>query len=120
MNFKDILKITGIPVVVASLCCLTPVVLVLMGLSGIAFASSLADNLYGNYKWIFRMIGLLLLSLSLFVYFRSKGVCTIDQAKRKKKKIINTILLVLTVSIFGYIIFLYVIVEIIGLLLKIW
>ena len=120
MNIKEIFKVTGIPVVFASLCCLTPVILVLLGLSGVAFASSLTDVLYGSYKWAFRALGLVFLTLSLVIYFRSKGICDLNQAKRKRKQIINTILLVLVAAIFGYIIFLYVIVEIIGKLLGIW
>jgi len=120
VKIKEIFKITGIPIVFASLCCLTPVILVLFGISGVAFASSLADNLYGNYKWLFRSVGLILLFLSLSIYFRSKGVCTINQVKRQRIKIINTILLTLIIAIFGYIIFLYVIIEIIGILLGIW
>ncbi len=120
MKSKELLKVTGIPVVFASLCCLAPVVLVLLGLSGIAFASSLTDNLYGNYKWVFRGIGLFLLGISLLIYFRGKGICTLDQAKKQRNKIINTILIVLVAGIFGYIFFLYVIVEIIGKLLGIW
>jgi hypothetical protein len=92
----------------------------LFGLSGVAFAASLSDTLYGTYKWAFRGFGLLLLAGSLFFYFRQKGICTLDQAKRERKKIINTILLVLVVAVFGYIIWLYVILEIIGKLLGIW
>lgn len=120
MNFKDILKITGIPVLFASLCCLTPLILVLFGLSTVAFATSLADNLYGNYKWVFRLIGLVLLGISLFIYFRTKGICTINQAKKQRKKIINTILIAIIIAILGYVIWLYVVVEIAGKLLGIW
>ena len=120
MNLKELLKITGIPVVAASLCCLTPVVLVLLGLGGVAFATSLSDTLYGSYKWAFRAVGLVLLGISLLIYFRSKGICTIDQVKRQRRKIINTALLALVIGIIGYILFLYVVVEIIGKSLGIW
>jgi len=120
MNWKEILKITGIPVLVASLCCVTPLVLVLLGISGIAFAGSLADNLYGNYKWVFRIVGFIALAISLWIYFRNKGICTLDQAKRKKNQIVNTILVVILVAVVSYIIWLYVIVEYAGKLLGIW
>jgi len=120
MKFKEVLKIIRLPVVFASLCCLTPIVLVLLGLSGVIFASSLSDTLYGSYKWAFRAFGLGLLGISLLIYFRSKGICTLDQAKRQKRKIINTALVVLLVAVVGYIVFLYVIVEIVGSLLGIW
>jgi len=120
MNLKEIFKITGIPVLFASLCCLAPLILVLLGLSSVSFAASLSDNLYGNYKWAFRGLGLLLLAGSLFIYFRSKGICTVDSAKREKRKIINTILIVLIAAIIFYIFWLYVVVEIVGIIAGVW
>jgi hypothetical protein len=105
----------------AGLCCFTPVVLVLFGLSTVAFAASLSDLLYGSYKWVFRGVGLLLLLGSIGWYFYKKeGVCSIDAVKRKKTKIINMVLLAVSVAIIIYIIWLYVIVEIIGIGLGIW
>ena len=120
MNFKEIFKITGIPVLIASLCCVTPLVLFLLGISTVSFASSLSDKLYGQYKWLFRGIGFIALIVSLIVYFRSIGICTLDQIKRKRNKVINIILVVFIVSIIGYIVWLYVIVEYIGKLAGIW
>lgn len=120
MIWQDTLKITGIPVVIASLCCLSSVVLVLFGLSTVSFAASLASTLYGSYKWMFRGIGFLLLVLSLLFYFRQKGICTLDEAKRKKTMIINTVILSLIIAVLGYPFFLYVVVEYLGILLGIW
>jgi amino acid transporter len=120
MKKKEILKIVSLPVLVASLCCLSPIILVLFGVSTVAFATSLTDTLYGTYKWAFRSIGLLALMLSLVMYFRQKGVCTIDQAKKRKKEVINIILLSIIAGIIGYIVWLYVVVEIIGKWLGIW
>lgn len=118
---KDLLKITWIPVFIASLCCFTPVILVLFGLSTAAFAASLADVLYGQYKWWFRLVGLILLTVSFVIYLRrSKGICTIDQAKQRRNEIINMALIVLSVGVIGYILWLYVGVELIGLWLGIW
>lgn len=57
---KDTLKIILLPVIIASLCCLSPVIFVLFGLSTVAFAGSLANTLYGGYKWLFRFVGLML------------------------------------------------------------
>lgn len=121
MNVKELLKVTGLPIIVASLCCLSPVILVLFGLSSVAFAASLSATLYGQYKWAFRMAGLVLLAISLILHFRrSKGICTIDQAKKRRNDIINTIVLSLIIGVVGYVIWLYVIVELIGRWLKIW
>lgn len=114
------IKVTGIPVVFASLCCLAPLVLVLLGISTVAFGASMSDILYGSYRWGFRALGLLALAGSLVIYFRSRGVCTIDQAKRRKKFVINTILISLLVFVVGYIIFLYVIIEFVGIQVGIW
>ena len=120
MKIKEILKLTWIPVVGASLCCLSPVIIVLLGLGTATFASSLADTLYGEYKWIFRGVGLALLLLALYFHFRKKGVCTLDSAKRHKNEIINTLLITVFTGIIGYIFFLYVVVHYIGVWLQLW
>ncbi len=120
MRPRDILRITALPVVAASLCCLSPVILVLLGLSTVSFAGSLADTLYGDYKWVFRGVGLVLLIISLVLYFRGRGVCTLNQAKRRRNEIINTVLIALITAVAGYFFFLYVVVEYIGIWLRIW
>jgi DMSO/TMAO reductase YedYZ heme-binding membrane subunit len=96
MNLKEILKLSSVPVVIASLCCLSPVILVVFGIGTLGFATSLADTLYGQYKWLFRIAGLVAMAISLFIYFRrKKGICTIDEAKRRRNEIIITIALFL-------------------------
>lgn len=105
----------------AGLCCFTPAVLVLLGLSSVSFASSLADTLYGTYKWVFRAAGLLFLAAALFWYFyKREKICTIDAAKRNRTRIINTVLLALIISVVLYIVWLYVIVHYLGVWLGIW
>jgi len=118
---RELFKVAGVPVVVASLCCLAPVILVLFGFSTVAFAASFSDVLYGQYKWLFRGVGLALLAVSLYFYLtRQKGICTLDDVKKRRNEVINIILAVLVAGVLGYIIWLYVIVEIIGILLGIW
>ena len=121
MHFKEIFKISSIPVAIASLCCLSPVILVLLGLSTVSFASSLADTLYGDYKWAFRIVGLLALLGSLAYYLRrKKGVCTIDDIVRRRNEIVNYLALTLIAGVFGYLFFLYVVVHYIGVWLALW
>lgn len=121
MQIKEILKISSIPVVIASLCCLSPVILVLLGISSVTFASSLADTFYGEYKWYFRAAGLLALAGALFFYtYRQKGICTIDEAIKRRNEIINMIALALIVSVIGYVFFLYVVVHYLGVFLNLW
>ncbi len=121
MKFKEILKVTGLPVLFASLCCLSPVILVLLGVSTVSFASSLSDTLYGEYKWYFRSFGLLALAVSLIIYFRrSVGICTIDDAIRRRNEIINKVMIALIAGVIGYVFFLYVVVHYIGVFLNLW
>ena len=117
---KEIAKIVSLPVLIASLCCLSPLILVLLGISTATFAASLSDTLYGTYKWAFRGVGLLLLAIALWYHFRKKGICTLDVAKRRRNEIINTTLIVLGVAVVGYIVWLYGVVEIVGIWLNIW
>lgn len=120
-KIKSLLKITGIPVIIASLCCLTPVIIVLFGLGSVSLAASLADTLYGEYKWVFRAAGLVLLALALVWYLRrEKGICTIDEAKKRRNEILNITLVALTAGVVGYFVFLYVVVEYVGMWLGIW
>jgi hypothetical protein len=120
LSAKEIFKITSIPVLLASLCCVSPLVLFFLGLGSATVAGSLADVLYDQYKWWFRAVGLLSLALALVFYFRKKGICTLDQAKRRRNEVMNIILIALTVSILAYIIWLYGIVHIVGVWAGLW
>jgi hypothetical protein len=103
MTVRETIKLTWLPVLVASLCCLTPVVLVLLGLATVSAAVSLTDVLYGQYKWLFRGVGLLLLAGSVALYVRrTKGICTLDAAKRRRSEIVNVSMFVLIVGLVGY------------------
>ena len=118
---KFLKKIIPVGAVFAGLCCFAPVVLVLFGLSSVAFAASLSDTLYGTYKWAFRGMGLLFLILSLYWYiYKKEKVCTIGEFKKKKRKILNLVLITLISGILAYIVWLYVIVEWMGKALGIW
>lgn len=120
MRIKELLKVVSLPVFLASLCCLSPVILVLLGVSSVGFAASLSDTFYGEYKWYFRLVGLLALIGSYIVYLRKQGVCTLDQVKRERNRIINQLLLLVIIGALGYIVFLYGVVHYIGVWLRIW
>lgn len=120
-KISEIIKISSVPVVLASLCCLSPVILVLLGISTVSFASSLADTFYGEYKWMFRIIGILALLGSLSFYLRrNKGICTIDDVVRRRNEVINFIALAFIAGVLGYLFFLYVVVHYIGVWLSLW
>jgi hypothetical protein len=120
-KFLEIFKITSIPVFLASLCCLSPVILVLLGISTVSFGSSLADTLYGEYKWAFRVVGLVTLLLSLGFYLRrQKNICTFDDVVRRRNEVINMLALTIIAGVLGYLFFLYVVVHYIGVWLALW
>jgi len=120
-KIKEIFKIASLPVVLASLCCFSPIIIVLFGLGSVSVASTLANDLYGNYAWVFRLGGLGLLTVSVIMYLRrTKGICTLDEAKKRKREIINIVGIVFIVFVIGYVVFLYGVLELIGIFLKIW
>jgi hypothetical protein len=113
---KAVVVLSLLTGLVGGLCCLTPIVLVLVGLAGVSAANSLGDKLYGDYKWEFRAAALVFLVLALFIYFRKSGICTLDQAKRQRNRIINITSLVLIASTAFYVFWTYIVLHYWGIL----
>ena len=102
--------------VVASLCCLPSVVLVLFGLASVSTAAALSDRLYwGPTRYVLYAVSVALAVAGLVLYFRRRGVCTLDAAKRERRRIINTTLLVLLGGALTYLLWNYVILDLIGI-----
>ena len=120
VNFKDLLKVSSIPVFIASLCCLSPVILFSLGLVTLSAASELADVFYGTYKWVFRAVGLVSLVTAFVFYMRRVGVCTLDDVKKRRNQILNKLALTLIVGVLSYLFFLYVVVHYLGVFLNLW
>lgn len=106
---------------VASMCCLPSVVMVMFGLATVSTGAALSDTLYwgeDGFAW-FRstmlLLALLCVVCGLVFYFRDQGICTLDQVKRERRKVINTSLLVITVSYLLYLLFNYVILTELGI-----
>ena len=108
---KGVFVLSALAALVGGLCCLTPVVLVLLGLASISAAASLGNVLYDDYHWEFRLVALAFLTLALVIYFRRKGICTLDQARRERNRIINTSLLILIFAVGMYIFWTYIAVH---------
>ena len=106
-NRKGVFLLSGLAALIGGLCCMTPVVLVLLGLASLSVAADLGNVLYGEYRWAFRLAALVFLALTLWVYFRKRGICTLDQARRERNRIINTSLVVLVAAIGMYIFWTY-------------
>ena len=119
----SLLTIIGIPALLATMCCLPSVVLVLFGLASVSAAASLSDTLYwgldgwGWFRPALLCISFLLLVGGIVIYFRNRGICTLDDALRQRRKVVNTTLLILTTSITLYLFLNYVVLTEIGILL---
>lgn len=108
---KGIFLISALAGLIGGLCCVTPIVLVLLGLASISVAGDLGNVLYGDYRWLFRAAALTFLALALWVYFRRRGICTLDQARRQRNRILNTSLVVLITAVGVYIFWTYIAVH---------
>ena len=122
-DVKSFIKLISTSTIIASMCCLPSVVLVLFGLASVSSAAALSDTLYWGgegYEW-FRPTMLAIASMSviigLVIYFRTRGICTFDDVKRQRRKVINTSLLIIIIAYLSYLLFNYVILTEIGILL---
>ena len=119
MKVLQALKV-GLPgAVVATLCCLSPLVLVLCGLGASSFSVVLFTRTLAPYEWLFFVAGALLLAASIVLYFRGRGVCTLSEAKARQGEVVNTIVLVAIVALVSFIA-LYGAVGAIGQRLGLW
>ncbi|MEZ5403547.1 MAG: hypothetical protein R2729_27960 [Bryobacteraceae bacterium] len=112
---KPVFLLSALSGLVGGLCCLTPIVMVLAGLSTVAAANSLGNWLYGDYKWHFRVAAIAFLLLAVVVYFRSQGVCTLDQARRQRNRVVNTVLLAFSGFVTVYVFWTYVVLHYLGI-----
>lgn len=115
-NWRALLGLVLSSAVVASLCCLPSVVLVLFGLASVSTAAALSDKLYwGPTRYVLYAVSLGLAIAGLVVYFRRRGICSLDTVKRERNRIINITLLVLGAGVLTYLVWNYVILDLIGI-----
>lgn len=118
---RGLVKWISSSTILASMCCLPSVIMVMFGLSSVTTAAALSDTLYWGTDgyWWFRPTLLTasatMVIVGLISYFRKQGVCTFDDVKKDKRRVVNVSLLVLTIAFVSYMIFNYVILEILGI-----
>ena len=118
---KDLWKVIAGSTLIASMCCLPSVVLVMLGLATVSTGAALSDTLYwgeDGYAWFRPLMGLVAavsVGVGLTLYFRNQGICTLDQAKQERRKVVNTSLLVLSITYVCYLLFNYVILTELGI-----
>ncbi len=118
---KDLWKVIAGSTLIASMCCLPSVVLVMLGLATVSTGAALSDTLYwgeDGYGWFRPLMGLVAagsVGIGLTLYFRNQGICTLDQAKQERRKVVNTSLLVVSITYVCYLLFNYVILTELGI-----
>ena len=114
---RPLMRLVALSAVTASLCCLPSVIWVMLaGSSAIVAADQLSNDLY--YSWVrfaLYLVSLSMLCYGLVVYFRNRGVCTLDDVKRHRRRVVNTTLAVFTAAILTYLFWNFVVLEIVGI-----
>ncbi len=59
-------------------CCVSPVVLALLGVATAAEAVTLGDTLYYEYGWYFRAAGIAIAGVAVYLYLRRRGACDVN------------------------------------------
>ena len=87
-NKKKLWYAGGFAGFIASLCCLGPVILVLLGLTGVSTALSI-----GKFSWIFTTLALIFLVVAIFLYLSKGNKCNTKGLKENWKTILITFVL---------------------------
>ncbi|MDG1553668.1 MAG: hypothetical protein P8Q96_01980, partial [Candidatus Thalassarchaeaceae archaeon] len=83
-DISSLSPVIGVSAVISSLCCLPSVIWVLFaGSSAIVAADSLSNNLYYSpFRYLLYLISTLFLLAGLILFFKKKGICTLNDAKK--------------------------------------
>jgi hypothetical protein len=73
---------------VGILCCVGPTVLALLGIVSAGTAFAWATNLYDNYAWWFRLGGLAVLALLVWVALRRRDQCSVAGVRRRRWRLL--------------------------------
>ena len=122
-DVKSLWKWIGGSAFLASMCCIPSVVLVLFGLASVSSAAALSNDLdwgTNGMSWFrpaLSVLSLVLVALGLVLYFRNDGICTLDEVRRQRKRIVNTSVIAVTLAVLIYVVFNFIILTEIGVAL---
>ena len=123
-DVKSLWKWIGGSAFLASMCCFPSVVLVLFGLASVSSAAALSNDLYwgtngmGWFRPALSLLSFVFVVFGLVLYFRQDGICTLDEARRQRKRILNTSVVALTLAVLVYVVFNFVILTEFGVALN--
>lgn len=80
---KKLLFAGGFAGAIASLCCVGPVVLVLLGLVGVSTALSI-----GKFTWLFTTLALIFFGVAVFLYLTKRKCCNVKGLNENWKSIV--------------------------------
>ncbi|NIR52523.1 hypothetical protein GWO43_28420 [candidate division KSB1 bacterium] len=87
-------KVGILSAIVASICCVGPLLLILVGLGSLGFGA-----FFGKYHGLFSGAGLAILVFAWTLYFREKRRCAAEQCDMRNKKVTQTTLTVATLAV---------------------
>lgn len=83
-------------------CCVSPVVMVLLGLASVSFAISLGNTLYYGYGWYFRGAALVLAVLGVIAILRGRNACSLRGARTQWQLLLTVVVAMVAVYISLY------------------
>ncbi len=86
------LKLGVLAGLVGIACCVSPVILVLLGLSSVSFALSLGKTLYYGYGWYFRGAAILLAAAGVVGILRRRKSCSVRGLREQWRLTLTVIL----------------------------
>ena len=122
-DVKAMRKWIGGSAFLASMCCFPSVVLVFFGFASVSSAAALSNDLYwgtngmGWFRPLLSLLSVVFVAAGLVFYFREQGVCSVEEAKRQRTRIVNTSLVVVFLSLTAYLLFNFVILTEVGIAL---
>lgn len=76
---------------VGILCCVGPTALALFGIISAGTAFVWANDLYDNYAWWFRLSGLVVLGLLVWVSLKRRNQCSLAGMRRRRWRLLGTL-----------------------------
>ena len=99
---KSGLKLGLLAGLVGISCCVSPVVMVVLGLASVSFAIRLGNTLYYGYGWYFRGAALILAAVGVFGILRGRNACSLRGARAQWRLLLTVVVAMVAVYISLY------------------
>lgn len=96
VSMQESVKFSVIPVVLATSCCMTVPALGLMGIT-------MYEPILFDLRWYLRILALLLITLSLVIYFKRYNIKTWSDYRTRSREVLPTTIQTFAVAVFIYV-----------------